>query len=65
MDEIDARQQAELDQLHAHAKDKKMIDRFQWAAIFILSASLLLYVNIALISVIKMQAATIQNLLAK
>ena len=65
MDDVDSRQQAELDQLSAAAKDNRRVDRAQWAVMAAVAGGLLIYMNLVLAGVIKTQAATIAHLQEK
>ena len=65
MDNTDLRQQSEIDQLHEHAKDNKTTDRLQWAALFLFAIGLSFYLNIVLLSALKSQGATLNNIIDK
>lgn len=62
MDEIDTRQQAELDQLHAAAKENKNTDRWQWIILLSFALGLTFYVSMILTSALNIQGHTIERL---
>lgn len=62
MDHVDSRQQAEISALQESAQDNKRTDRLQWVVLLLGIAGLLLYMNMALITLSRDQSETIRYL---
>ena len=59
MDAVDAKQQEQIETLQRKAEDNRSTDRWQWVVILSVAVGLLLYVNMALVSLIRSQSETI------
>lgn len=62
MDDIDARQASQIDQLEAAARDNQRTDTRQWIAMTLGIAVLFVYVSLIMGSVIRSQQAVIERL---
>ena len=65
MDEIDKRQQEQIDDLHSKAEKNRNTDNAQWGAIIVAVAVLALYLNLVLLSVINQQQHTLNAVIMK
>ena len=62
IDDVDKRQQKEIDNLAMHAETNKRIDMFQWIAIVAIGLGIMVYLNICLVSALKLQVENISKL---
>ena len=62
MDEVDAKQQTQIDKLKEHASINKTTDLAQWLIIIAGLAGLFLYLNFVFVSALNNQALTLRAL---
>jgi len=62
MDEIDAKQQGQIERLEEHADRNRETDLWQWLSIIIFTAGLLLYLNFVFLGVLNNQSSIMKSL---
>ena len=62
MDDIDAKQQTQIDKLEEHADSNRATDLFQWLTITVVAIGLLIYLNMGLVSLLNSQAQAISRI---
>lgn len=65
MDDVDAKQEAAIEQLREHARDNRTTDAWQWLGLAVVAFSLVLYVSLLLGSTVRLQGASIQSLVER
>lgn len=63
MDEIDKKQQEQIDALSQKAEANKTVDKLQWVTIIAVGFALVLYFNFGLITIATSQADNVKKIL--